>query len=357
MSLIHRAVLAAFLRTLASTLAGALVLFTLVDLFDHIGSLLDNHATLSQVGRYYLYKAPWIVDNCLPVAMLMSALFTVGTLARYNELTAMFAAGRSLFQITRPLVATALLASVFSLAWSEWVLPRANSARNRVYNVEIHKRPDRARPTSQIALTGDDGRLYYVRSFDPAQGRVADLSVQTVENARVVERIDAARAEWDRGRWVLFEGTRRTFAGEQERAAPFARLEAPFLSLTPADLSRERVRPEDMNLRQLSERIALLRRGGGDPVEYAVDRQFKLAFPMVHLIVVVLGILLASGPRKTNVASGFGWTLLISFGYYLTMMFGRALGHSRALPPVAAGWGGNVIYAAAAFLLWARSRR
>lgn len=357
MNLIHRTVLTSFLRVLGTTLVGALVLFTLVDLFEHIGNFLDNHATLAQVGRYYLYKIPWIVDICLPVAMLMSALFTVGTLARYNELTALFAAGRSLLQITRPLIMTAALASAFSLAWSEWVLPRANSARNRLYHVEIHKRPDRARPTTEIALTGEDGRLYYARTFDPARGVLTELSVQTLDGAVVTERIDAARAEWDGRQWILHDGARRTFAGEDERVEPYARLAAPFLTATPAEFNRERVRPEDMNIRQLAERVALLRRSGTDPAEYAVDLQFKLAFPCVHMIVVLLGILLASGPRKTSVASGFGWTILISFGYYLTMNFGRALGHSGALPPVAAGWGGNAIYVLAAAGLWARARR
>ncbi len=357
MNLVQRAVLGAFLRILGTTMAGALVLFTLVDLFEHIGNFLDNQATLSQVARYYLYKSPWIIDICLPVAMLMSALFTIGNMARYNELTALFAAGRSLLQVTRPLVAAAALASAFSLAWSEWVLPRANSARNHVYNVEIHKRPDRSRPTTEIALTGDDGRLYFARTFDPAHGLLTELSVQTFAGAVVTERIDANRAEWTDGRWVLFEGTRRTFAGEDEHAVPFSRLEAPFLAAGPAEFSRERIKPEDMNVRQLLARIALMRRSGADPTEYEVDLQFKLAFPGVHLIVVFLGLLLASGPRKTNVASGFGWTVLISFGYYLTMNFGRALGQSGALPPVVAGWGGNALYSLAAVALWARARR
>jgi len=357
MNLIHRAVLAAFLRTLFMTLAAACVLFLLVDLLEHVDNFLDNHATLGQIGRYYLYKLPWVIDLCLPIAMLMAALFTVGSLARYNELTALFAAGRSLAQIVLPLLFLAAAASLFSLAWSEWVLPRANSARDHVYNVEIHRRPDRARPTVDVAITGEDQRLYFARTYRPEQGEIVELSVQTLRDASVVERLDAARAEWDGRQWVLFDGTRRTFDGDRESATPFRRLEAPFLSVTPEELNRERVRPEDMNVRQLARRVALLRRTGADATSYAVDLQFRLAFPWIHLIVVALGVLLASGPRKTNVASGFGWTVLISFGYYLSMNFGRALGHSGALPPVLAGWGGNFVYAGFAAALWVRARR
>jgi lipopolysaccharide export system permease protein len=357
MSLIHRAVLASFLRTLFTTLVGACVLFLLVDLFEHVDNFLDNHATLAQVGRYYLYKIPWVLDLCLPIAMLMAALFTVGSLARYNELMALFAAGRSLAQIVVPLLGLAVAASFFSLAWSEWVLPRANSARDHVYNVEIHRRPDRTRPTVDVAITGEDQRLYYARTYRPEQGEVTDLSVQTLRDASVVERLDAARAEWDGRQWVLFDGTRRIFMGDQESATPFRRLEAPFLSVTPEELNRERVRPDEMNVRQLARRVALLRRTGADATSCAVDLQFRLAFPWINLIVVALGVLLASGPRKTNVASGFGWTVMISFGYYLTMNLGRALGHSGALPPILAGWGGNFVYSGFATALWIRARR
>ncbi len=355
--LVHRSVLRAFLKVLASALIGALILFTLVDLFDNMDHFMDNKATLGMVGRYYLYKAPWIIDTCLPVAMLLSTLFTVGGMARYNELTALFAAGRSLVQVTRPLLLAAAVASVFSLAWSEWVVPRANSARDRVWEVEVHRRPDRVRPTTDIALTGRDGRLYYARSFNPATNQATDLTVQTLEGARIVERIDAAAASWDGRQWILTNGTRRLFVGDSEQATSFVRLAEPLFDLMPEELSRERVKPEDMNVQQLTAKIDLMRRSGADPVEYAVDLQFKLAFPVVHVIVVFLGILLASGPRKTNVASGFGWTILISFGYYLSMNFGRALGHSGAFPPAVAGWGGNAVYASIALVLFARARR
>ena len=112
-----------------------------------------------------------------------------------------------------------------------------------------------------------------------------------------------------------------------------------------------------MNIRQLVAHRDLLRQTGGDPTAVDVDIQFQLAFPLVNLIVVCLGIVLASGPRKTTIASGFGLTLLVGFGYYLMMMFGRSLGHSGVLPPLVAGWGGNAVYVLLAWGLFARARR
>jgi len=357
MNLIHKSILKTFLRYMLFTILAAMILFTLVDLLDNMGSFLDNKATKSMVSRYYIYKAVWIIDTVLPIAMLMATLFTIGGMARYNELTALFAAGRSLLQIARPLLLLAFFMAVFSFTWREFVLPQANIARSRVWENEIHKRPEKIRPTKNIAVTGEDGRIYFARSFNPNNNVVTGLRVVKTQGAQVSERIDAARAEWTGQAWLLRDGTRRIFEADQEIVIPFEQLEVTYLSLSPRSLYRDRIAPSDMNIRQLRKHIDLIRKSGGNVTPNEVDIQFMFAFPAVHLVVVFMGILLASGPRKTTIASGFGWTVLISFGYYLMMNFGRALGHSGSLPPVVAGWSGNALYGVICWFLFVRARR
>jgi lipopolysaccharide export system permease protein len=357
MKLIHRHQLARFTRNLGYTMLGALILFTLIDMLEHINSFLDNDATLSIISRYYLYKAVWIVDTVLPIAMLMATLFTVGTMARYLELTALFSSGWSLLGACRPLVVLSVLVTLFSLAWREYVLPQANVNRNRVWEVEIHHNPDTIRPTQHIALTDRDGRLYYARKFDPNSGLLTGLKILSYKGALVTERIDADRAEWDGQHWTLIKGTRRVFTGEEETETRFDRLTARDLKLDPRGFYRDRIRQEDMNIRQLREYADLVASSGGDPTAALVDIQFNLAFPLVNVVVVLMGLVLASGPRKTTIASGFGWTLLVSFGYYLFMNFGRSLGHNGTVSPVVAAWTGNVVYTLVFLVLFARARR
>jgi len=357
MQIVHRYLLVNFLRNLAYTIVGALILFTLIDMLDHMNSFLDNSATASMIGRYYIYKAVWIVDTVLPIAMLMATLFTIGTMARYLELTALFASGWSLMKICRPLIVIGLLVTVFSLVWREYVLPEANVKRNRVWEVEIHGNSDRIRPTRQIALTNGDGRLYYARKFDPNSGIITGLKIISYDGATITERLDVQRAEWDGEHWTLINGTRRIFEGDNETKSQFDRLTARDLTVDPKGFYRNRIRQEDMNIRQLADYVNLVSRSGGNPTPALVDIQFNMAFPLVNIIVVLLGVLLASGPRKTTIASGFGWTLTISFGYYLFMNFGRSLGHNGTLPPLVAAWSGNVLYTGIFLILFARARR
>jgi len=357
MAIIHRLLLRTFLRYFLYTLVGALILFTLVDLLENMGSLVDNAATTSEVLRYYLYKSAWIFDIVLPIAMLMATLFSVGQMARYLELTALFAAGWSLLKVARPLIVLAVAVSLLSLAWREFVLPKANINRERVWEVDIHGRSETIRPTQNIALTGPDGRLYFARRYDPATSQLTGLKIVSRQGSRVTERVDAARAEWDGAHWTLIDGTRRVFDGDAERLTTFTSLTADDLTIQPRGFEQDRVAQEDMNIRQLRDHVALVRQTGGDPRSAEVDLQFNLAFPLVNLIVVLMGLVLASGPRKTTVASGFGLTIAVSFGYYLFMNFGRALGHAGAVPPLPAAWAGNVVYGLVFAALFARARR
>jgi len=289
--------------------------------------------------------------------MLMATLFTVGSMARYLEMTALFSAGWSLMKITRPLIILAFLTSLGSLAWREYVLPEANLRVYRIWEVEIHKNPDRIKPTENIAITGPDGRLYHARKYDPNTGILTGLKVMTKVGAQIVERIDADRAEWDGKHWTLVGGVRRNFHGDREIITRFDRLTAADLKVNPKSFYRDRVRQEDMNIRQLREHVQLTLESGGDPTSGLVDIQYNLAFPLINLVVVLIGLVLASGNRKTTIASGFGLTMLISFGYYLFMNFGKALGHNGTLSPVVAAWSGNLFFSLVFLALFLRAKR
>ena len=357
MLIIHQHLLKNFLRNLLHTMLAALILFTMMDLLDHMNSLMDNDATVSMIARYYVFKAVWIIDTVLPIAMLMATLFTLGGMARYLELTALFSSGWSLMKVTRPLVILALITTFLSLGWREYVLPQANINRNRIWEVEIHNNPDRIRPTQHISITGPDGRLYHARKFNPNTNVITGLKILTPKGSQIVERIDATTAFWEDGHWTLTDGTRRIFKGDEEQIMVFEKLTAKDLKIDPKSFYRDRIRQEDMNIRQLQEHVKLTRLSGGDPTTALVDIQFNFAFPLVNLIVVLMGIVLASGPRKTTAASGFGLTLLVSFGFYLFMNFGKALGHNGTLSPVVAAWTGNLVFFCIFMILFLRARR
>jgi len=106
-----RYLLREFLTYLMLGLAGFIAIFIVVDIFEKIDVFLDNRAPLILVGRFYLYRAPEVIVQVLPVALLLATFLGLGQLNKFGELTAMRVAGLSILRILTPVFGVAVGAS------------------------------------------------------------------------------------------------------------------------------------------------------------------------------------------------------------------------------------------------------
>jgi lipopolysaccharide export system permease protein len=88
MRILDRYLIRQFLFVLLFSLTAFWLIFVIVDLVENLDKFIDRHATLLVVAKYYLFYTPYIVVLALPVAMLLSCLFSLGQMAKHNELTA-----------------------------------------------------------------------------------------------------------------------------------------------------------------------------------------------------------------------------------------------------------------------------
>ncbi|HEY6866318.1 MAG TPA: LptF/LptG family permease, partial [Candidatus Eisenbacteria bacterium] len=73
MRIFDRYVLREFAGYLALGLAGFIVIFVVVDIFEKIDVFLDHKAPFLLVARFYLFRAPEVVVQVLPVALLLAS--------------------------------------------------------------------------------------------------------------------------------------------------------------------------------------------------------------------------------------------------------------------------------------------
>lgn len=359
MTLIDRYVLTAFLRVLMWALLAFLTIFVLIDLVDHIDNFIDDNASLDEVLRYYLFLLPQYVELVLPISVLMASMFSVGLLSKNRESTAMLSAGVSTARATRSLLLTGVIITFVSLAWGEFVVAASNRRLADVEEYEIKGR-ERADLQGRTDFTHVDerGRVYVVSRFRPRPPTLDRLSVQTFTDSTLVERIDARRAVWTDGQWILREGTVRRFAAdgtEQVEAFDEQALDGP--TEPPLHFSRRQIEPAEMNYRELRDFAAWVDRTGGDSTRYRADMAHKLAFPVVNFLVVVLGVSIGSVRRRANLWAGFGVTVGLAFGYYVLMKIGLEFGRSGKLGVFAAAWLGNLAYVIAGSILFWRANR
>lgn len=91
----------------------------------HVNDLVGKGIEISVLAEFFIYATASVVPLALPLAILLSSLISFGNLAEKFELTAMKAAGISLFRIMRPLAIAVALLSVGAFFFSNNVLPKS----------------------------------------------------------------------------------------------------------------------------------------------------------------------------------------------------------------------------------------
>jgi lipopolysaccharide export system permease protein len=356
--ILDRYLLREFLVYMVLGLVGFIAIFVVVDIFEKIDVFLDHRAPFSLIARFYLYRAPEVVVQVFPVALLLATFLGLGQLNKFGELTAMRVAGLSLLRILAPVFSVAFGAAAVALLLSEFVVPPANRERDRIYDEQIqHLRRDAVPERADVTYLGQGGRIFYMRLYLVREKRMHEASLQEFRRGELTRRIDAAEANWDGHRWMFTSGFVRTFESGRETARPFERLAVDGIAETPDDFAKEVRQPEEMNFFELRDYVDRLRASGARVANYLVDLHLKLAFPLINFIIVMIGASVATRLRMQSAALGFGLSVAISFLYYAFMRTGQALGHNGALPPYLAAWLGDVAFGLVGVGMLARAQR
>ena len=93
----------------------------------HVKDLVGKGVELSVLAEFFVYAVASVIPLALPLAILLASLISFGNLGEKFELTAMKAAGISLFRIMRPLAIAIAIISVGAFFFSNNVLPKSQT--------------------------------------------------------------------------------------------------------------------------------------------------------------------------------------------------------------------------------------
>ena len=114
-----------FLWLFFATFFIAIFILLMQFMWMHVNDLVGKGIGLSVLAEFFVYATASVVPLALPLAILLSSLIAFGNLAEKFELTAMKAAGISLFRVLRPLAIAVALLSVGAFYFSNNVLPKS----------------------------------------------------------------------------------------------------------------------------------------------------------------------------------------------------------------------------------------
>lgn len=321
-------------------------LYLVVDFFDRISTFVDNGASLGTIIRYFFYRAPVSISRVIGFATLFSALFCLGMLARTQEIIAMRSSGISVQRIAFPLLILGSLICLFSFFWNEALVPIFTHQAQTIFKTEVkNKQQQSLFGTADIWIRGE-GSFININNFDTATSTLQGVTIYLLNRDLSLRGLmETPSARWAGRGWDAKEVTEWHFLPDGKVVNQKASAALP-ISETPDDLKLLARQADEFTFFDLQKQISDMKSKGIDATSYEVDLQSKVAFPLISPLMILIAIPFA---LRRNISGGmamsFGVAMTIGFGYWVLSAFCISLGHNGALPPWAAAWVPNAIFA------------
>jgi lipopolysaccharide export system permease protein len=369
MRLFDRYLLRELLTPLAYCLGGFVVFWVSFSLFARLDDLQEAKLHLLDVIELCLAWTPECLVTVLPVALLLALLYTLTHHSRHNEITALRAAGLSLWRLCLPYFLVGLAASAGLFALNEIVVPRSAGWADRILTRYVSKRGDS--PNQFHGFTNVRANRIWI--FNAYRPRTAEMSGPIVVNWTLpdgsIRKLYADRAVYANPGWTFFKVKEFVQADETAPIVPFLQtneLAMPEFDETPAGIENE-IRMSQyqfLHSRNLNVPLSVLweylrRHPNLPPAEagkWWTKFEGRLAAPWTCLVVVLIAIPFGVPPGRRNLFVGVAGSVFICFTFFVLQQVGLALGMGGYLPPWLAAWLPNLFFAAVGILSMARIR-
>jgi LPS export ABC transporter permease LptG/LPS export ABC transporter permease LptF len=328
-------------------LISVLAIFDIVEIFEKIDDIFENKSSILYLFKYLYYEQPQILGYIIPVAILITTLLTIAIMTKNNEITAMKAAGISIFRIIRPLIIIGLVASALNFFLHEDVIPEANRQTKKIWEIDVNKNVPKGLSTqNQIWYRAEGNKIFNIKLMIGDVNTMFGVTIFEFDKQFAIQQIFVAdSAKWnEKGFWDMRKVRIRKFLADgnidikEYNSMTYKTVE------TPADFMKEDQVPEEMNISELKKYIVKLEQAGYSTNEQKTKLHNKLAVPLTSLIMVLIAIPFALKVGKSGAMAGIGVSIAIGISYFVIHAGFLAIGYSGRIPPLMAAWTANILF-------------
>ncbi|MCD8388421.1 MAG: LptF/LptG family permease [Bacteroidales bacterium] len=186
---LHTFMLQQFLPLLIMTFFICVFIVLMQFLWVHLKDLVGKGLSIDVIGELFFYAALSMVPTALPLAVLLASLMTFGNLGEKFELTALKAAGISLFSIMKPLIIFMVLLAIGAFFFQNNVLPVAQTKMWTLLFSMRQKSPEMEIP-ERTFYDQIPGMNLYVDRKNQETGVLYDMIIYDIsrglDNSRVI---------------------------------------------------------------------------------------------------------------------------------------------------------------------------
>lgn len=368
MRLLDRYLLRELLVPLAYCLFGFLGFFIAFDLIFELNRFQEAHLLFVDVVEFYIVGLPeFLADMVIPVSLLLAALYSLTNLSRHNELTAMRAAGISLWRLAVPFFGVGIICGVAVLVLNEVWVPQAAQKSKDIMERRKISGEDR-NWTGRLDFHNDaDHRHWNMARYNRVTSEMISPVVTWESLDGASHQIFAQRGVYKNGQWHFTnvqkwdkppEGipipTTNEFLDVKFSESPASiRIELKVSALTPSEAAKG----PQLSIRELlsylhwhphldQEKRWLLK----------TQLQGRIAAPFTCIAVILIALPFGMRSGRHNVFVGVAGSIFICFAYFILLKISFGLGVAGIVPPVLAAWLPNLFFGGGGILLLSRVR-
>ena len=315
-----------------------------------VWGLLEKNVPPFKLALHFLLKLPSISYQMAPLAALLATLMVLTGMKRTKELTAIFCSGFGSLRIGAPLLGAALAICAVGFYWGETLAPSSIKAGKNILRSD-RKNVSRIIGISQIWLL-EGKRVIHIGSvleegdllLEPTVLEFSGKGLKTL-----VKRVDAPRARWENGAWVMERGIVRTFSnGALIRTTDPGWIKAP-IKISPDEFFGIRRTPDEMNRKEMRRYVNNLRKSGVPYSRFEVRLYNKAATAFLPFIFALLALPVGlQVPVRGGIPLGMGLGIVVALAYWSVYSLFLSLGNSGIIPAALAAWGANIIFSVVA---------
>lgn len=364
--IIDRYLFREFVYAFVAVIAFCALLLLVASIFDRFSEILESGAPMSTVATYFLSSLPGQLMQIVPIAAMLAVLFSVGALARTNEVLAMLTSGVHALRLSLPIIFGGILIVIGTFVMNEYVVPPLERT-SKIYELKLENRDTRKITMNANAFArGETDWFYMARVYSNEDKKMIRPTVVNLspDHSTLKMRIEGDAATFiennraDNTSLWLFENPRTWKFDSQGKLTTFTAENTAQTIALEADLPTilaQQAKPEEMNYHQLKQRVEILEARDQPTQDIRTDLLRKITFPVGIIVVMMIGFSYAIKSRAGTAMKIIGIGISWAVAYYLVNAVLQALGRAGAISPAAATIVPTLVFAVIAIFLMRRS--
>lgn len=359
MNLLQRYILIQFAKNILLLVLSFIALYILIDFFEKIDNFVEKGKPMSLVFRFFVLSIPLILEQMGPVCILLAGVVTLGVLNHSNELIALKAGGISLKQIAWPLMLAGLVASLFLLSFSQFVVPKTVTQTNEIWERDVRGRVPLGIYRHGRYYYHDEQRFYSFARPIAQHNDFVFFSYATWNEDYDIETLVAAEyTSWIENTWLLTTGQIQQAQGDGSFHTEIFHLRTFPFPEKPTDFFIPQFRNTELSLLEMyqdalrSKRQSVEEQARAWSAFYGRISYILLGLPLLLLGLPMLLIVYRKWGRDLSLAVPVSCGMaFVCWGIWVIL---QSLATAAYLNPLAAALAVHVVVASVVFFLLLR---